>query len=86
MDTVKTLLTNLLTALCLVVLAQTFCAPAAQAYLDPGTGQFIIQTLFGMGLACAVTLARFKKRVFEFFQKNKNAPQDPVAQVEPSDK
>lgn len=80
-------LTTLISAFCLVLLAQCFFAPAAQAYLDPGTGAFIVQTLFGLGLACAVTLARFKKRVVDFFQKPKAATQTPEqVQSESGDK
>lgn len=83
----KTLLTNLLTALCLVLLAQSFLMPAAHAYLDPGTGQFIIQTLFGMGLGAAVALARFKKQVLDFFNRNKQKveSEQAAAQVDSSD-
>lgn len=62
---------NFLASIILFLLAQLFLSPAAHAYLDPGTGAFIVQTLFGLGLACAVTLARFKQRLLAFFGKNK---------------
>lgn len=41
-------------------------APAAQAYLDPGSGSFIFQAIIGGLLAGAVAVKTFGQRIWTF--------------------
>jgi hypothetical protein len=49
-------------------------APAAQAYVDPGTGSFIFQAVIGGALAAAVALKVFWKRITDVFSRKGEAP------------
>lgn len=57
-----------------VLLAACFVlvfAPAAQAYLDPGSGSFIFQALIGGLLAGAVAFKSFGRRFWLFITRRK---------------
>jgi len=43
--------------------------PAAQAYIDPGSGSFIFQILIGGLLAAGVALKTFWGRIASFFSR-----------------
>jgi hypothetical protein len=41
--------------------------PAANAYVDPGTGSYIFQVLIGVFLGAAVAIKVFWRRIWGFF-------------------
>ena len=56
--------------------------PTANAYIDPGSGSFIVQMLVGAALGAGVALKVFWRRLVSFFSgRNKNSaegdPQEP---------
>jgi hypothetical protein len=50
------------------------CAKPAYAYIDPGTGSFIIQVLIAMFAAAAVALNIFWRNIKLFFAKLRGKP------------
>lgn len=48
-----------------------FSAPKAHAYLDPGTGSFLLQMLVAALVGCAVFFRTIWARVSTFFNRSK---------------
>jgi len=53
-------------------------APAAQAYIDPGSGSFFFQILIGGLVGAAVTIKAFWGRIVAFFRRG---PKDETKQA-----
>jgi hypothetical protein len=47
--------------------------PAANAYIDPGSGSFIFQAMVGGLLAAALVFKGFWRRIVSFFTKRRTA-------------
>ena len=47
--------------------------PAANAYIDPGSGSFIFQAVVGGLLAAALVVKGFWRRIVSFFTKRRTA-------------
>lgn len=45
--------------------------PVANAYMDPGSGSFIIQMLIGASLGAAVAIKVFWRRIVGFFSRKR---------------
>jgi hypothetical protein len=60
--------------LALVVAMQLILVVEAQAYLDPGTGSFIFQTIVAMVVGAAFTLKLYWQRVKGFFLRKPALP------------
>lgn len=56
-------------ALYLAVLGSMLWAPAANAYIDPGSGSVIFQVVVGAGLALSLGLKVFWRRIVGFFSR-----------------
>ena len=57
----------------LLVLAFSFTViPVANAYIDPGSGSFIIQMLVGAALGASLAIKVFWRRLVSFFTGRKN--------------
>jgi hypothetical protein len=50
-------------AVALVIVVSIFCCEPAHAYLDPGTGAFMVQMLLGGAMGLLVYVTRFRKQV-----------------------
>ena len=55
-----------LLALCVFTLVVVTASPAA-AYIDPGSGSYLIQLIFGSLLGAGVAVAAFWRRIVTFF-------------------
>jgi len=55
--------------LCVVAFGSPF---RANAYIDPGTGSLIIQSLIAIAAAVGVSVRIYWKRIVVFFSKNKS--------------
>ncbi len=60
---------SVVTALALVFIAFSILAAPAFAYLDSGTGAFIVQMIMGSAMGILVVLTRFRNKVFALVQK-----------------
>ncbi len=50
-----------------LLLAAIFSRPAA-AYLDPGTGSYVLQTLLGIGFGVAYTVKLYWRQIGAYFR------------------
>jgi hypothetical protein len=63
------------------VLCLSFCLltlPAANAYVDPGTGSFVFQAVVGGILAVALAVKMFWRRIVAFVTRRGSSPDEPV--------
>jgi hypothetical protein len=60
----------------LVIAVQLILVVEAQAYLDPGTGSFIFQTIVAMVVGAAFTLKLYWQRVKGFFLRKPALPME----------
>lgn len=61
----------------ILVLAFSFTAlPVANAYIDPGSGSFIIQMLVGAALGASLAIKVFWRRLVSFFTGRKRDDTD----------
>jgi len=60
-------------------------APAAYAYLDPGTGSLVVQMVIGAFAAAGAALTLYWHRLKRFFTRSKLPREAPVAPVSPGD-
>lgn len=65
MDRLRTVLTLVLAYL----LALLAAPPRAQAYLDPGTGSYLVQVLLAALLAVGVTVKVYWRNISGFFRR-----------------
>lgn len=56
------------TAVVLLALLLVFAAQPARAYLEPGTGSLLMQTLFGLGVAAMMAVRVYWARIKGFFR------------------
>lgn len=76
-----------LCALTLIAVLSTICCPAAHAYLDSGTGAFLIQMFLGGLMGLMVVLTRFRTSVAAFFARmlgkapKETGPEDTATKV-----
>jgi hypothetical protein len=61
-------------ALALTITVQVVLAVQAQAYLDPGTGSFIFQTLVAMVVGAAFTMKLYWHRLKDLFRRRPALP------------
>lgn len=54
---------NILWAVVVFVHVSLVAAPAAQAYIDPGTGSYIFQLVVGLLLGLTLTVKMFWRRI-----------------------
>jgi hypothetical protein len=62
-----------------VLLCLAFCfvsLPAANAYVDPGTGSFVFQAVIGGILAVALALKMFWRRIVGFVTRRGSSPDE----------
>ena len=52
-----------------IALFWLIAAPAAHAYIDPGSSSFIVQMLVGIGAGALLAVATFWRRVLGFFSR-----------------
>lgn len=63
--------------LSVLVLAFSFTViPVANAYIDPGSGSFIIQMLVGAALGASLAIKVFWRRIVSFFTGRKRGGSD----------
>jgi len=67
----------------LVVSAFLFTAPAAHAYIDPGTGSYIFQILIGSGMAAIAMVATYFRQLKAWWAGPK--PDDQPKTTQPDD-
>ena len=63
----------------LTVLCLAFCLvslPAANAYVDPGTGSFVFQAIVGGILAAALAIKMFWRRIVAFVTRRGSTPDE----------
>jgi hypothetical protein len=65
----KLKVTNGLFTLYVSLLFLGFFSKPAFAYLDPGTGSYVVQVLIGVVLAASVTIKVYWKKITNFFTK-----------------
>ncbi len=65
---------RLLQLIGIFVIASMFTAPAAYAYLDPGTASIILQGLIGGAVAAGAAVSIFWTRVKSVFRRKKPEP------------
>jgi hypothetical protein len=61
------------------LLCLAFCfltLPAANAYVDPGTGSFVFQAIVGGMLAVGLTIKLFWRRIVAFVTRRGSAPDE----------
>ena len=61
--------TNGLFTLYVLILFLGFFSKPAFAYLDPGTGSYVVQVIIGAILAASVTIKIYWKKITQFFTK-----------------
>jgi len=57
-------------------------APAAHAYIDPGTGSYVFQVVVGALLGAAVAIKVFWRRIWGFFTRRPVNAKDHSAEPE----
>ena len=63
----------------LILLCLAFCfvtLPAANAYVDPGTGSFVFQAIVGGILAVGLAVKMFWRRIVAFVTRRGSAPDE----------
>jgi hypothetical protein len=63
----------------LSLLCLAFCfvtLPAANAYVDPGTGSFVFQAIVGGILAVGLALKMFWRRIVSFVMRRRSTPDE----------
>ena len=63
----------------LILLCLAFCfvtLPAANAYVDPGTGSFVFQAIVGGILAVGLAVKMFWRRIVAFFTRRGSTPDE----------
>lgn len=65
-----------LTVLTVCLAFQLVFVPAANAYLDPGTGSFIFQALVGAALAVGLAVKLFWRRIVAFVTRRERPTDD----------
>jgi hypothetical protein len=63
----------------LILLCLAFCLvtlPAANAYVDPGTGSFVFQAVVGGILAVGLAVKMFWRRIVAFVTRRGSAPDE----------
>ena len=55
----------------LTVLATMLIVPAADAYIDPGSGSFIFQAIVGGAMAAGLGIKVFWRRITSFFTRKR---------------
>jgi hypothetical protein len=66
----------------LVLLCLAFCfvsLPAANAYVDPGTGSFVFQAVIGGILAAGLAIKVFWRRIVAFVTRRGSTPDEPAS-------
>jgi hypothetical protein len=61
------------------LLCLAFCSvtlPAANAYVDPGTGSFVFQAIVGGILAVGLALKMFWRRIVAFVLRRRSTPDE----------
>ena len=53
----------------MLIVCMIFWQPRAYAYLDPGTGSYLIQVLLGIGLGAAFSVKVFWGKIKAFFNR-----------------
>ncbi len=52
-----------------LVLVSAIAAPSADAYIDPGSGSYIVQILIGAAAGAGLAIATFWRRIRAFFSR-----------------
>ena len=63
----------------LILLCLAFCfvtLPAANAYVDPGTGSFVFQAIVGGILAVGLAIKMFWRRIVAFVTRRRSTPDE----------
>lgn len=63
---------KLITTLYAVLLIMLFITKPAYAYLDPGTGSFVIQVLIAFAVGAGAIVKLYWKKITAAFHKNKD--------------
>jgi cytochrome b len=54
-------------------------APAANAYVDPGTGSYVFQVLVGIFLGAAVAVKLWWRKLWSLFRRRSDRHSEPAA-------